>query len=108
MEAQGANRGGRMTAPLGFRRSTRKKLRRCGHRNVEQRADYATATRIYRCTDCGAATSVELSNYPPERLDRSRLPERIAPLPQRTLYAWREGLHIAPDVPVVGKWTGPQ
>jgi len=76
-----------MTVPLGFRRSTRKKLRRCAHVNATSFRDFASDTVIVRCHDCGASKNMtiplgyRLSNfsdaYVTERLI-ANLPERIA------------------------------
>jgi hypothetical protein len=66
-----------MSVPLGFRRSTRKKLRWCEHTKVLSTRHIETTARVVQCAQCGAGA---LCDLPPVLLDRNRssLPERIA------------------------------
>jgi hypothetical protein len=48
-----------MTQPLGFRRSTRKKLRRCDHIAIDMHSDYRNGGMSANCATCGAIAKID-------------------------------------------------
>lgn len=68
-----------MTLPLGFRRSTRKKLRRCEHPDVDAWQDPTQPANIVECAACGVRVSVPHRGLPASlNYFSSWLPETIA------------------------------